>query len=44
VLDPEARSVTHYARDRVPDVLTTGPLRLDPPGLDVTGEDLLGPP
>ncbi len=44
VLDPEARSVTHHARDRVPDILTTGSLRLDPPGLDLTVEDLLGPP
>jgi Uma2 family endonuclease len=43
VLDPDARSVTHHARDRVPEILTTGPLRLDPPGLDVTVEDLLGP-
>ena len=44
VLDPEARSVTHHVRDRVPEILTTGPLRLDPPRFDVTAEDLLGPP
>jgi Uma2 family endonuclease len=44
VLDPEARSVTHHTRDRVPDILTTGSMRLDPPGLDLTVEDLLGPP
>jgi Uma2 family endonuclease len=42
VLDPDARSVTHYARDRLPEVLTTGRLQLDPPGLDLTIEELLG--
>jgi Uma2 family endonuclease len=44
VLDPDARSVTYYARDRAPVVLTAGPLRLDPPGLDLLVEDLLGAP
>jgi Uma2 family endonuclease len=44
VLDPEARSVTHHKRDRMPEILTAGPLRLDPPGLELTVEDLLGPP
>lgn len=44
VLDPDARSVTHYARDRAPAVLTTGRLRLDPPGLDLIIDDVLGPP
>lgn len=43
VLDPEARNVTHYARDRLPNVLTAGRLRLDPPGLDLAVEELLGP-
>ncbi len=43
VLDPEARTVTHYRRDQAPNTLTGGPLRLDPPGLDLTVKDLLGP-
>jgi Uma2 family endonuclease len=43
VIDPDARSVTHYTRDGVPHRLASGPLRLDPPGLVVTIEDLLGP-
>lgn len=42
VIDPDARTVTHHSRGKVPNLLTTGPLRLDPPGLDVTVEDLLG--
>jgi len=42
VLDPDARSVTHHARDRRPEVLATGWLRLDPPGLDLAVEELLG--
>ena len=42
VLDPDARSVTHHMRDRLPEVLTAGRLRLDPPGLDLTVEELLG--
>lgn len=40
VLDPEAQSATHHARDRLPEVLTTGRLRLDPPGLDLAVETL----
>jgi Uma2 family endonuclease len=44
VLDPETRSVTHHGRDRLPEVLTTGRLRLDPPGLDLDVCDLLGAP
>ena len=43
VIDPEARTVTHHSRDGVPNLLATGSLRLDPPGLDLTVEDLLGP-
>ena len=42
VIDPDARTVTHHWRDGVPNVLSAGRLRLDPPGLDVTIEDLLG--
>jgi Uma2 family endonuclease len=42
VLDPDARSVTHHSRDRLPEVLTTGRLQLDPPGLDLAVEELLG--
>lgn len=42
VLDPDARSVIHHARDRLPALLSSGPLRLDPPGLDLSVEELLG--
>jgi Uma2 family endonuclease len=42
VLDPDARILTHHARGRPPVVLSAGPLRLDPPGIDVTVDDLLG--
>jgi Uma2 family endonuclease len=43
VLDPDARTVTHHVRDGVPSLLTGGALQLDPPGLSLTVEDLLGP-
>ncbi len=43
VLDPDARTVTHHVRDQVPTLLSEGRLRLDPPGLDLTVEELLGP-
>ena len=43
MLDPDARTVTHYTRGGPPSLLTGGPLRLDPPGLDLIVEDLLGP-
>ncbi len=43
VIDPDARTVTHHGRDQMPMVLSTGPFRLDPPGLDLKVEDLLGP-
>jgi Uma2 family endonuclease len=43
VIDPEARTVTHYTRGGTPNLLSAGPLRLDPPGLDLAVEDLLGP-
>jgi Uma2 family endonuclease len=42
VLDPEARSVTHHGRDRLPEILAAGHLRLDPPGLHLAVDDLLG--
>jgi len=42
IVDPDALTVTHYVRDRTPRVLNGGPLRLDPPGIDLTVEDLLG--
>jgi len=42
VIDPDARTVTHHARNSTPSLLGSGPLRLDPPGIDVTVEDLLG--
>jgi Uma2 family endonuclease len=43
IIDPDARTVTHYARNSTPNLMSSGPLRLDPPGLDLTVEDLLGP-
>ena len=42
-LDPDARTVTHHVRDGVPSLHSGGALRLDPPGLSLTVEDLLGP-
>ena len=42
VIDPDARTVTHHERDGVPEVVAGGLLRLDPPGLAVTVEDLVG--
>lgn len=44
IIDPEARTVTHYARDSTPHVLDSGRLRLDPPGIDLAVADLLGAP
>ncbi len=43
IIDPNARTVTHYSRSGAPSVLSAGPFRLDPPGLDLTIEELLGP-
>ena len=43
VIDPEARTVTHHGRGKMPNLLSRGPLRLDPPGIDLTVEDLFGP-
>ena len=43
LLDADASTVTHYARDNAPTLLAAGPLRLDPPGFVVTVEELLGP-
>jgi Uma2 family endonuclease len=40
IVDPDDRSVTHYARDCTPNVLKDGLLRLDPPGLYLTVESL----
>jgi len=43
IIDPDARTVTHYIRNSTPTLMSSGPLRLDPPGLDLSVEDLLGP-
>jgi len=43
IIDPDARTVTHYVRGSAPNLLVGGPLRLDPPRLDLTVEALLGP-
>jgi Uma2 family endonuclease len=42
VIDPDARTVTHHARNGTPNLLSSGPLHLDPPGLDLTVEDIVG--
>jgi hypothetical protein len=42
VLDPDDRTVTHHTRDGTSIVLSSGLLRLDPPGIDLMVEDLLG--
>lgn len=39
LLDPDNGTVTHHARGRAPAMLTSGALRLDPPGLDLRVED-----
>jgi Uma2 family endonuclease len=44
VLDPDARTVKHHARDRAPAVFSEGNLRLDPPGIDLAVARLLAPP
>jgi Uma2 family endonuclease len=44
VIDPDARTVTHHTREGIPNLLSSGPVRLDPPGLDLTVEDFFGPP
>jgi Uma2 family endonuclease len=43
IIDPDERTVTHHSRDAVPTLLKAGPLQLDPPGIGLTVEDLLGP-
>jgi Uma2 family endonuclease len=43
LLDPDARTATHHMRGRPPAVLTAGPLRLDPPGLDLIVQDFFAP-
>jgi Uma2 family endonuclease len=43
LIDPDARTVIHYARNAAANELSSCPLRLDPPGMDLTVEDLLGP-
>ena len=44
ILDPERRTLIHHRRGQgdviETRILTTGPLRLDPPGLEVAVEDL----
>jgi Uma2 family endonuclease len=42
VIDPDARTVTHHVRTGTPTLFSSGPLRLDPPGIEVTVEGLLG--
>ena len=47
ILDPEARVLIHHRRGQgdviETRILTDGPLRLDPPGLDLAVEDLFPP-
>jgi Uma2 family endonuclease len=44
ILDPATRRLTHHARDSEPVSLDAGPLRLDPPGLDLMVDELFGAP
>ena len=47
ILDPEARVLIHHRRGQgdviETRILTDGPLRLDPPGLDLAVQDLFPP-
>lgn len=43
VLDPDRRTVTHHARGHAPTTLAVGAIRLDPPGIELTIDALLGP-
>jgi Uma2 family endonuclease len=40
VVDPDDCTVTHYRRDGTPNLLTSGSLRLDPPGIDLLVDTL----
>jgi Uma2 family endonuclease len=42
VIDPDLRRVIHHTRERAPAMLTAGPFRLDPPGIELVVEDLFG--
>jgi Uma2 family endonuclease len=42
VIDPDTRTVTHHRRGQLPNLMSTGALQLDPPGLNLTVEELLG--
>ncbi len=47
IVDPERRTVIHHRREEgdliETRILTSGPLRLDPPGLDLAAEELFAP-
>ena len=47
ILDPDRRALTHHRRapdgSIEPHLYRDGPLRLDPPGIDLDVEDLFGP-
>ena len=47
ILDPDRRTLTHYARaasgGAEPRIFREGALRLDPPGIDLEVADMLGP-
>jgi Uma2 family endonuclease len=42
IIDPDLRTVTHHARDRAAAALSTGVLRLDPPGIEIAVADRFG--
>ena len=42
IFDPDGRTLTHHTREGTANVLEGGPLRLEPPGLDLTVDDLFG--
>jgi Uma2 family endonuclease len=43
VINPDNCTVTHYTREGTPSLLNCGPLRLDPPGIDLVIETLFAP-
>src|SRR5262249_37272148 len=40
VIDPDARHVMHHTRQHPPQLLTSGPVRLDPPGIEFDTSEL----
>jgi Uma2 family endonuclease len=43
IVDPDDRLVLHHGRGVVPEVVRAGPLKLDPPGIELAVEELFPP-